>query len=82
MPNISNTGCNVSVISHKEYLLSKRREMLHYPLAAPFTEPGKTIHHWLAQWLPDFPYMLASSPPMASTRVSNMTCMCEDEHKG
>jgi len=82
MPNVSDTGHNVSVISHKEYFLSKRREMLHYPPAVLFTEPGKTIHYWLAQWLPDFPYMLASSLPMASTRVSNMTCICENEHEG
>ena len=60
----------------------KKREMLHYPPAVPFIEPGKTIHHWLAQWLPEFLYMLASSLPMAGTRVSNMTCMCEDKHKG
>jgi len=67
MPNISNTGHNVSVISYK--------------IAVPFTETGKTIYHWLAQWLPEFPYMLASSLPMAGTRVSNITHMCEDEHK-
>ena len=45
-------------------------------------ELEKTIHHWLAQWLPEFLYMLAGFPPMAGTRVSNMTHMCKDEHEG
>jgi len=55
--------------------------MLHYSLAALFTELGKMIHHWLTQWLPEFPYMLAGSLPMASTRVSNITHICEDEYE-
>ena len=46
------------------------------------TELGKMIHHWLAQWLPEFLYMLAGSLPMAGTRVSNMTHMCKDEREG